>query len=241
MCLRTKEGVSTMTNMEKAKRRFLRKYEVEMSQGDTTPRYYTNEEELEENKKKGGYSYQSLLVLILVGLFIFGVPALIAGYHLGQSDMKGKMVKKVVETEQVAQQKEQVAEQKQQDAADKDARNSILLATLAQQDEEIFKLKQYQFIAEAQNNHQIVIYFNAKDSLKYAEKIFKDHGFNTKVFEQEQVAEYIQNLQSTANANTTTKKAAADIKSARFALVISSGDLTQVELNQNIKECLLVE
>ena len=43
-----------MTNMEKAKRRFLRKYEVEMSQGDTTPRYYTNEEELEENKKKGG-------------------------------------------------------------------------------------------------------------------------------------------------------------------------------------------
>ena len=96
-------------------------------------------------------------------------------------------------------------------------------------------------IDEAENNHQIVIYFNAKDSLQYAEKIFKDHGFNTKVFEQEQVAEYIQNLQSTANANTTTRKAAADIKSAKFALVVSSGDLTQVELNQNIKECLLVE
>lgn len=230
-----------MTNMEKAKRRFLRKYEVEMSQGDTTPRYYTNEEELEENKKKGGYSYQSLLVLILVGLFIFGVPALIAGYHLGQSDMKGKMVQKVVETEQVAQQKEQVAEQKQQDAADKDARNSILLATLAQQDEEIFKLKQYQFIAEAQNNHQIVIYFNAKDSLLFAQRIFKDNGFNTKIFEQDEVASYVEKLQSQANSNTTTKKSAADIKSARFALVVSTGDLTHVELNQTIKECLLVE
>lgn len=234
-----RERVSTMTNNEKSRRKFLEKYQAEMSQ-DGTPRYYKNESP-EENKKKGGYNYQSLLVLLLVGAIIFGLPGLVAGYHLGQADMKDKLVQKVEQTEQVAQQKEQVAEQKQKDAADKDARNSILLATLAQQDEEIFKLKQYQFIAEAKNNPQIVIYFNAKDSLKYAEKIFKDHGFNTKVFEQEQVAEYIQDLQTTANSNTTTRKSAADIKSAKFALVISSGDLTQVDLNQNVKECLLVE
>lgn len=227
-----------MTN-EKNKRRFLKNYESQMAK-DGTPRYYTNEEP-EENKKKGGYNYQSLLVLILVGLIIFGLPSLIAGYQLGQSDMKDRMVQKVAQTEQVAQEKEQVAEKKQQDAADKDARNSILLATLAQQDEEIFKLKQYQFIAEAQNNEAIVIYFNAKDSLLYAQKIFKDNGFNTKIFEQDEVATYVEKLQSTATSNTTTKKSAADIKSARFALVVSSGDLTYVELNQNIKECLLVE
>lgn len=226
-------------NNEKNKKKFLRNYETQMSQ-DGTPRYYKNEEP-EENKKKGGNTYQSILVLILVGAIIFGVPALIAGYHLGQTDMKDRMVQKVVQTEQVAQQSEQVAEQKQQDAADKDARNSILLATLAKQDEEIFKLKQYQFIAEAQNNFQIVIYFNTKDSLLYAQKIFKDNGFNTKIFEQDEVAAYVEKLQSKATSNTTTKKSAEDIKSARFALVVSTSDLTHVELNQNIKECLLVE
>ena len=229
-----------MTNNEKKKRRFMSNYQGEMSK-DGTPRYYTNEQVEEENKKKGGNAYQSILVLILVGLFIFGLPSLIGGYHLGQQNMKERLDKKVVQTEQVAQQKEQVAEKKQQDAADKDARNSILLATLAKQDEEIFKLKQYKFIEEANNNPQIVIYFNAKDSLKYAEKIFKDNGFNTKIFEQDEVAAYVEKLQSTATSNTTTKKSAADIKSSRFALVVSSGDLTYVQLNQNIKECLLVE
>lgn len=221
------------------KRKFLKNYENQMSQ-EGTPRYYTNEEP-DEKKKKGGYNYQSLLVLILVGLILFGVPSLIAGYHLGQSNMKDLMVQKVVQTEQVAQQKEEVAEQKQQDAADKDARNSILLATLAAQDEEIFKLKQYQFIEAAQSYPQIVVYFNTKDSVKYAEKIFKDHGFNTKIFEQDQVAAFVEKLQSTATSNTTTKKSAADIRSASFALVVSTSDLTHVELNQTIKECLLVE
>lgn len=227
------------TNNEKNKRKFLKNYENQMSQ-EGTPRYYTNEEP-DEKKKKGGYNYQSLLVLILVGLILFGVPSLIAGYHLGQSNMKDLMVQKVVQTEQVAQQKEEVAEQKQQDAADKDARNSILLATLAAQDEEIFKLKQYQFIEAAQSYPQIVVYFNTKDSVKYAEKTFKDHGFNTKIFEQDQVAAFVEKLQSTATSNTTTKKSAADIRSASFALVVSTGDLTHVELNQSIKECLLVE
>lgn len=227
------------TNNEKNKRKFLKNYENQMSQ-EGTPRYYTNEEP-DEKKKKGGYNYQSLLVLILVGLILFGVPSLIAGYHLGQSNMKDLMVQKVVQTEQVAQQKEEVAEQKQQDAADKDARNSILLATLAAQDEELFKLKQYQFIEAVKNNSQIVVYFNTKDSVKYAEKTFKDHGFNTKIFEQDQVAAFVEKLQSTATSNTTTKKSAADIRSASFALVVSTGDLTHVELNQSIKECLLVE
>ena len=229
-----------MTNNENSKKRFLENYEKELSR-DGTPRYFKNEGEEKENKKKGGNTYQSILVLILVGIIIFGLPALIAGYHLGQTDMKDKMVQKVVQTEQVAQQSEQVAEKKQQDAADKDARNSILLATLAKQDEEIFKLKQSQFIAEAQNNFQIVIYFNTKDSLLYAQKIFKDNGFNTKIFEQDEVAAYVEKLQSKATSNTTTKKSAEDIKSARFALVVSSSDLTNVELNQSIKECLLVE
>ena len=228
-----------MTNNENSKKRFISNYQEEMSK-DGTPRYYKNEEP-EENKKKGGYSYQSILVLILVGAIIFGVPALIAGYHLGQTDMKDRMVQKVVQTEQVAQQSEQVAEKKQQDAADKDARNSILLATLAAQDEEIFKLKQYQFIEAAQSYPQIVVYFNTKDSVKYAEKIFKDHGFNTKIFEQDQVAAFVEKLQSTATSNTTTKKSAADIRAASFAIVVSTADLTRVELNQTIKECLLVE
>lgn len=227
-----------MTN-EKNKRRFLKNYEDQMTK-DGTPRYYTNEEP-DEKKKKGGYSYQSILVLILVCAIIFGLPGLIAGYHLGQTEMKDRMVQKVVQTEQVAQQKEEVAEQKQQDAADKDARNSILLATLAAQDEELFKLKQYQFIEAVKNNSQIVVYFNTKDSVKYAEKTFKDHGFNTKIFEQDQVAAFVEKLQSTATSNTTTKKSAADIRSASFALVVSTGDLTHVELNQTIKECLLVE